>query len=398
MKGEVLKYDFDKIVDRLGTDSVKWDGTESLFQKKGLLPLWVADMDFPSPPEVTRALVKRARHPAYGYTLTSSRYYAAVRQWLSRRFRWEVAEEDILTTPGVVTALALCVEAFTAIGDEVIIQPPVYPPFFSVVTQARRRLLLNPLCEAEGTYRMDLDDLKKKISPKTRLLLLCSPHNPVGRVWSRQELEDLGEICEKNGIIVVSDEIHADLVFSGHTHIPTARSHPGLAGRTVTCTSPSKTFNIPGLYGSNIIISDAALKKAYQAVLERFHLSSLNIFALEAAVAAYSFGEPWLESLLEYLYKNLHYLKKRLDKIPGIDFSVLPQGTTLAWISFKPWMEKGLDVKEIVTGRAGIALNDGTDFGEPGNEYMRLNFACPRPLLRHALDRLEKAARFVWPE
>jgi len=391
-----VKYRFEKPVSRQGTDSVKWDGAESLFRQKDLLPLWVADMDFASPPQVTRALIKRARHPAYGYTLTSRRYYDAVRQWLVRRFRWEVPEDDILTTPGIVTALALCVEAFTAAGDEVIIQPPVYPPFFSVVTQAGRRLLLNPLHRTDGTYHMDLDDLRTKISPRTKLLLLCSPHNPVGRVWTKQELHALGELCEQHGITVVSDEIHADLVFPGHSHTPTVQSHPGLARRTVTCTSPSKTFNIPGLYGSNIIISDPALKEAYRGVLERFHLTSLNLFALEAAVAAYSWGEPWLESLLDYLYKNLSYLSARLQRIPGVEFPVLPQGTTLAWISFKPWMARGLDYKEMVINRAGIALNDGIDFGEAGRGYMRLNFASPRPLLKQALDRLEEAARHGW--
>jgi cystathionine beta-lyase len=393
-----LKYHFDRIINRRGTDSVKWDGMESLFPENDLLPLWVADMDFPSPPEVTRALVRRARHPAYGYTLTSEHYYDAVRKWLFKRFQWDVCQEDILTTPGIVTALALCIEAFTAPGDEVVIQPPVYPPFFSVVTQAGRHLILNPLRQTGETYLMDLDDLKEKISPRTKLLLLCSPHNPVGRVWTREELCALGELCERQGITVISDEIHADLVFPGHTHTPTALSHPGLPGRTVTCTAPSKTFNIPGLYGSNIIISDRVLKEAYQAVLERFHLSSLNLFALESAVAAYSSGEPWLESLLDYLYKNLFYLRNRLRAIPGVEFPVLPQGTTLAWISFKPWLKRGLDYRDLVIRRAGIALNDGSDFGEEGSGYMRLNFACPRPLLKQAMDRLEDASRLFWPE
>ena len=388
-----MHYDFDRVPSRKGTDSVKWDALGDVFGDKELLPLWVADMDFPAPPEITENLIKRARHPLYGYTCKTSRYYDAVQSWFSRRFDWAVEKEDILTTPGIVTALALAVEAYTSPGDEIIIQPPVYPPFFSIVKEAGRELLLNPLILKDGTYGMDLEGLEKIISEKTKMLLFCSPHNPVGRVWSEAELSALGDFCGKHGIIIISDEIHCDIVFPEHSHLPLHRVSPAFSSFTVTCTAPSKTFNIPGLYSSNIIITDQNLRNRFQKVQERFHISSTNIFAAEGTIAAYNYGEPWLEALLSYLQENLSLLKERISAMPGVTLAALPEGTYLAWIDFRPLIRRGNDCRRIVYQQAKLGLNDGAQFGEEGEGFMRLNFACPKALLNRALDQLEKALK-----
>ncbi len=386
-----MVYDFDEVIERNDTGSLKWDYREEVFGSKNVIPMWVADMDFRVPQPVIDAMKKRAEHGIYGYPAKTPSYYNSIIGWMERRHGWKVSRDWISTSPGVVPAINLCVQAFSHPGDKIVVQSPVYYPFFRAVENNGRRIVKNPLNFENGRYTMDFEDLEKNLDSRTRMLILCNPHNPVGRVWTREELSKLGEICLKHDLIIISDEIHEDLVYEGHRHIPIASVSEELAMQTVTCTAPSKTFNIAGLSTSTVIAKNEKLLSRYEAALLNAGLLSGNVFGIVALEAAYTYGEEWLDQLLVYLKGNVDYAEKFInERIPRIKF-VRPEGTYLALIDFR---DLGMDqdaLNEFVVKEAGIGFDDGAMFGKECDGFERINLACPRSTLKTAMENLEKA-------
>lgn len=394
--GFIMKYNFDKVVDRNGTRSVKWDFVHRFFREEDLLPLWVADMDFQCPKPVIDALEKRVKHGIFGYSSANTEdYHKAVIGWMKRRHNWDIDRKWIVYTPGVVPALAICVQTFTEPGDKVIIQRPVYYPFTNVIVNNNRIVLNNSLKYKDGKYTIDFDDLEEKVKdPKVKLMLFCSPHNPVGRVWTEEELIKVGNICLRNNVILVSDEIHGDLIHKGYKHIPLISLSKEFEINTIVCTAPSKTFNMAGLHMSNIIIPNEKLRKKYRNTLQgRNATSGPNPLGIEATIAAYNHGDEWLEQVLEYIGDNINYIKEFCqERLPGIKF-IKPEGTYLVWLDFK---ELGLDkeeLTEIIIKKAKVALNEGHFFGDEGTGFQRINVACPRSILVQCMERIERELR-----
>lgn len=383
--------DFDLPVDRRGTSSYKWDFSDRVFGREDVIPLWVADMDFRAPSPVLDSIMERVRHGVFGYTAKPDSLYSAFMEWLSRRYGWPVEREWILSTPGVVPALDLAIEAFTEPGDGVIIQPPVYYPFRDSVHRSGRRLVNNRLLESGGCWSLDLEGLERDCRDSS-LLVLCSPHNPVGRVWSRDELEAMVGICAESGVTVFSDEIHADIVFPGAAHVPTASLGPRAEALTVAAYAPSKTFNLAGLQMSLNVIPDPELRKAFSREVNRFHMGMSNVFGIVATEAAYARGGEWLNALLSYLEGSFRLLSKRLESVPGVTMT-RPEGTFLAWLDCRGLGMDDDALERFFIEEARLGLNRGSTFGPGGEGHMRMNLACPRDTLKEALDRLEKAVR-----
>ncbi|WP_415505099.1 MalY/PatB family protein, partial [Actinomyces slackii] len=385
---------FDVVHDRRGTGSLKWDFAAERRRPEDALPLWVADMDYPTAPCVTSALLWRTRHGIFGYSEPDSAYDAALTGWFARRYGWQVDAEWNTVTPGVVPALALAVRACTQPGDSVVIEEPVYYPFREVVEDNGRTVVAVPLVRESGRYRRDLAALERAFAAGARLLLLCNPHNPVGRVWDREELEALAEVTGRYGVVVVADEIHADLALPGYATTPFA-SLPGTA-RTITCTSPSKAFNLAGLQVANILIADDALRAAFRRELAAVGYSQPNALGLVACRAAYEQGESWLDELREHIASAREHVVERLAAIPGVEAWPC-EGTYLLWLDCAELLEaSGLspeDLDDFMLHRAGLWLDDGRIFGAGGLGFTRINVACPRPVLDEALDRLESAVR-----
>ncbi|WP_010632312.1 MalY/PatB family protein [Sporolactobacillus vineae] len=385
---------FDRLENRKGTASEKWDAADKLFHGHDLLPMWVADMDFQVPQEVTAALERRIRHGIYGYTFRTESYFDAVRAWMKEHHDWTVRKEWICHSPGVVTALNLLVDGLTQPGDKVLIQPPVYPLFRRSVSHQSRELVTNPLIYENGSYHMDFSDLEVKLAdPKVRMMILCSPHNPVGRVWTLDELTAVARLAEKYHVLVVSDEIHGDLTYGAHHQIPFAGLSAYTASHSVVCTAPSKTFNLAGLQISNIIIPDPQLRRIYLRQLGRFSLGSPNTLGVTAAEAAYRYGSSWLKACLGYIGGNADTVRSYIDNdLP--ELSLVPlEGTYLAWIDCR---RLGLDkneLREFMTDQAKLAVNPGDTFGKEGDGFIRLNLACPHSLVLQAMGRLRKAVR-----
>lgn len=388
-----MKNDFNRPIQRKGTMSVKWDGVDKRFGDAEVLPMWVADMDFPSPPAVVQALQKRAELGVYGYTMKPHSYYDSLIGWIYKRHGWQVQKEWITTSPGVVTSLSILVSCFSEPGDKIIIQTPVYPPFYSVVKNNDRSLLMNPLVRENDTYQMDFAALENMIDRDVKLLILCNPHNPVGRVWTKEELQRLGEICLKHNILVISDEIHADLVYKAYSFTPFASISEEFAMNSITCMAPSKTFNIAGLQTSSVIISNPQLRKTFVSRLTALALNEDNYFAATATDAAYREGEEWLEELLLYLQENLAYLQDYFRQhIPQIRVGN-PEGTYLVWLDCRELKMNGKQLKDFMVNEAKLGLNEGTTFGDEGEGFMRMNIACPKTTLQEGLRRLEKAVK-----
>jgi len=386
-----MNYDFDTIIDRSGTSSSKWDRRKEDVEEPDVLPMWVADMDFVSPPSVVEALRQRVEHGIYGYTERTDSYYEALTSWMKRRFGWDIQKEWIVYTPGVVVALNLIIQAFTQPGDKVIIQQPVYHPFSYAILNNRRRLVNNQLRIEKGRYVMDFDQLKGSIDRSTKLLILCSPHNPVGRVWTKEELLQLAAICLENDIILVSDEIHGDLILDGNIHTPTATLSAEIADITITCTAPTKTFNIAGLGVANTIISNADLYDRFHAVVSNTGLEMTNVFAKVASEAAYNHGEGWLSHLLIYLQRNYKFLISFLKThIPRVNVFPL-EGTYLAWLDFRELGLKDKELRRLLIHEARVWLDEGTKFGSGGEGFQRMNIGCPRKLLEEGLERIVSA-------
>jgi cystathionine beta-lyase len=393
-----MKYDFDRVIERRGTDSVKYDILQPLFGKEDLLPMWVADMDFAVPDFVRDAVIQRAEHSIYGYTVRPGRYNESIAGWVSRRHGWNVDPANIDFSPGVVPALVLCVLAYTEPGERILVQSPVYFPFFSSIENHGRELVNNQLVDNEGVYSMDFDDLEEKFRSGIKMMMLCHPHNPVGRAWTMEELQKLAALAIQYDVLILSDEIHSDLLLFGNRHIPLASLGKEIASRTITCIAPSKTFNLAGLHTSAVIIEDPVLKEKYKKILDEIHIGGGNIFGFVALEAAYNHGDAWLEQLLEYLEGNFLLVRDFLEQhLPGIRVSPL-EATYLAWINFEML---GLDDKELMklmVQEAGLALVDGPRFGAGGSQYLRMNIAAPRSVINMALNQMQRVFHLKFPE
>ncbi|MCX6228994.1 MAG: PatB family C-S lyase [Bacteroidia bacterium] len=384
------KYNFDEIVERRGTDSLKYDMLDTYFGNPNALPLWVADTDFRVPDFIMTAIKKRMDHEVLAYSYRPDSYFQSIIDWLQLRHNWTIEKEMITTSPGVVSAITMLVMALSEPGDKIVVQPPVYFPFFTSIKGTGRKMVENPLIIKEGRYTFDFENFKKNIDSKTKLLILCSPHNPGGMVWTKAELEELSAICLEHHIFVVSDEIHADVVFSGNKHIPLPLISDKMAMNSAVLMAASKTFNVAGLSAAFVVIPNKKIRLKYEQVLNTVHVHSGNIFGNIATEAALQHGSDWLDQLMVYLEGNLNgvesFISTRLPKVKLMK----PEATFLVWLDLKAYglSEKAM-AKRLIDG--GIALNHGSRFGTGGEGYFRLNFGCPRSVLEEGLVLLEKA-------
>ncbi|MGA2157594.1 MAG: MalY/PatB family protein [Dehalococcoidia bacterium] len=390
---QMIDYDFNSVIERRNTNSIKWDYMDKFFSVKDMLPMWVADMDFKSPQPVIDAVSTVASRGIFGYSGIPQSYCESVIGWMKRHHGWEIKQEWLAYSPGVVPALHVMVNAFTEPGDQVILQTPVYYPFFHAVTCGNREILDNPLRLEGGQYEMDLEDLESKIGPRTRMIIICNPHNPISRVWKADELRRLGEICIKNGILVVSDEIHQDIVYSGFKHVPFATLSEEFADSSLTCTAASKTFNLPGLQTSNIIIPNPGLRSRFTERARSYGVPSPNMFGVAATEAAYRYGEGWLAKLLEYLEGNISFLARFLSRnMPGVKL-IEPQGTYLMWLDFRDCGVSTDRLANFIRDNAHVGLEPGKLFGCKEDGFERMNIACPRSILEEGLSRIAQAVR-----
>lgn len=388
-----MRYNFDEAPGRENTNCLKWDKREEVFGKADVIPMWIADMDFSTPPFIIDALRERLNHEVLGYSYRPDSYFDAFVRWVSELHKWEIRREWIEFSPGVVPALNICTIAFTSPGDEIIIQPPVYPPFYGAVSDHGRKLVFNPLIETDNGYLMDLEGLRKVITPATRMLILSNPHNPVGRVWTRDELNGLAEICHEKGIVILSDEIHSDLLLPGVKHVPLASVSERAASVTVTFMAPSKTFNLAGLSTSSLIISDPGLMEKYRVTLTGLHMHLGNIFGNVASEAAYDHGREWLEQLMHYIKGNVDLVIGFCrDRLPVIK-PVRPQATYMIWLDCRAMGMSGEELNRFFVESAGVGMNEGSRFGPGGEGFMRMNLACPRATVMRALEQIETAIK-----
>lgn len=382
-----MKYDFNTGIDRRNTDCVKWDMNNIKFGTDDLLPLWVADMDFKAPPEVTEALVKRASHGAYGYTFYPESLYEAVIDWEFNRHGWEIRKEWINFTSGIVPAINFFVDCFTVKGDGIVIQTPVYPPFLESCENNERKLLENRLVESGNSYEIDFDDLEIKLK-EAKMMIISSPHNPVGKLFTKEELRRTAELCLRHNVILISDEIHQDIFYPGTKHTCTASLSNEISQNTITCIAPSKTFNLPGLQLSAIIIKNDNLRNRFFNYIKAKGLEYLNLFGILAGETAYRYGAPWLNELLKYLEANRDFAADYIRKnIPGIK-PVIPQATYLMWLDFRSLNLPHKELEDVLKYKAKVGLYSGGYFGSGGEGFMRLNFACPRSTLEEGLKRI----------
>ena len=394
-----MAYDFDKVIDRRGTSCSKWDadpnktipGVEYPVDRD-VLPVWVADMDFEVAPEITEALAERVRHGIFGYTKVPDACYDAIIAWQERRHGWRIKREWITFTPGAVSAAHMAMQAYCQVGDNAIIQPPVYYPFYRTVHNNGGLLSCSCLRRSGSRYEMDLDDFERRAAEaRTTIFILCSPHNPVGRVWREEELERVGEICMRHGVRVFADELHCDIVMPGYRHIPFAGLNPEFAAHSITVISPSKTFNLAGLQATAAIIPDPEMRRRFENVKARNSLSDPNLFAITAMEVAYSRGDKWLDEVLAYIKGNydflVEYMGKKLPKV-----KVMPlEGTYLAWMDFSAMESDERALQKRMLTRGKVWLDEGWIFGEGGAGFERIVLACPRSTLREAVDRMARA-------
>ncbi|WP_062350320.1 MalY/PatB family protein [Bacillus kwashiorkori] len=385
------KFNFDAITNRKETDSIKWNMMDNIYGTNDLLPMWVADMDFQAPTEVTEALMSRVAHGVFGYAVPTNSLHQAVKNWVQNRYHWTVHENWFVLSSGVVTSIALTIRALTKENGKVLIQTPVYPPFYSMIEMNNREIVKNPLKYENGKYEIDFADFEEKLKTGVKLFILCNPHNPVGRVWTKEELDKMGSLCEQYGVQILSDEIHGDLVFKPHVHIPIASIKEGWAQNSVTCIAPSKTFNIPGIQSSVMIIPNNEMREKVMKEQQKVGSHGLNIFGNVALEAAYAHGEEWLEELLDYVKANADYVKQFLkDELPALE--VLPlEGTYLLWINCRKLGFTDEQLKDRLINIGRLALEPGIKYGDGGEGFVRMNIGCPRETLLEGLQRLKKA-------
>lgn len=385
-----MKYNFDEIIPRKNSDCLKYDKLQEMFGTDDALSMWIADMDFRTPPFVIEALRRRLDHEVLGYTFCSPKWKPSIQNWVSRHYGWEVKEEEIGFVGGIVPAISFAVQCFTAPGDKILIQPPVYHPYHHVVKDLGRTLVYNPLRLVDGQFEIDFEDFESKIVG-CKLFLLCNPHNPGGRVWNADELVRIADICAKNGVIVISDEIHCDMALTGYKHTVFATVSEAAAQNSVTLMAASKTFNIAGLKSSYHIIQNEALRKQYSEYLTRSELDTAHLFATTAVAVAYNEGDEWLAQMLQYVEENIAFLDKYLkENMPKISF-IRPQASYLVFLDAR---ELGMPQERLVEfflKEAKVAMNDGTMFGQEGAGFMRMNLGCPRATLQQALEQIKAA-------
>ena len=390
-----MSWNFDEKIDREGTSCLKYDLRREVFGTGNVIPMWVADMDFKTPDFIIRALHKRLEHEVLGYTLRPPEYSKSIARWMLKKHKWLVEDEWVCFSPGIVPALNLCTLAFTRPLDSIIIQPPVYTPFFSAVESHGRNLVLSPLSEKDGKWTMDFDSLNNLVSDSAKMIILSNPHNPVGRAWSEGELRKLADICLKNNIIILSDEIHCDLVLPGYRHTPVAGLSEEIAAITVTCLAPSKTFNLAGLSTSSVVISNPVLRKYFNKKIEHLHIGNGNIFGMIASVSAYSEGQEWLDALLVYLKGNVDFVRNYLSKhIPEI-IPVMPEATYMIWLDCRKLGMPGKDLQDFFVNKAGVGMNEGSTFGPGGEGFMRMNLATQRQKIKTAMEQIDRAVSLL---
>ena len=385
-----MRYDFGIVIDRRNTNSIKYDFTSERGMPEGLLPMWVADMDFPAPFEVISDIVKTAKHGIFGYTGVKDDYYNAVSGWFSSGFGYTVDKMEIIKAPGVVFALAQIIRSFTGSGETVLVQTPVYYPFYDIISNNKRKLSTNPLKYSGGKYTVDFDDFELKIrTEQVKMFLLCNPHNPVGRVWTKPELERMDEICRKYGVIIVADEIHCDFVWPGNMHVCFGTINED----AIIATAPSKTFNLAGLQIANIFIKNTQLRAGLEEEINASGYNQLNVLGLTACQSAYLHGGEWLKQLKDYLITNIRHTREFLaERLPKVRLAE-PEGTYLLWLDFSAYRLSQNELDRRIIEGAGLWLDSGTMFGPEGTGFQRINIACPRTVLTRALNRLEKEFR-----
>jgi cysteine-S-conjugate beta-lyase len=383
-----IEYNFDEEVNRKNTNCAKWDGLKKYFGYEDLNPLWVADMDFKTPSFINEAIIDAAKNSFYGYSIDSDGLYESIINWQNNQHNWEINKENIYMINGVVPAYSACIEAFSEEGDEVIVQTPIYPPLFKCVNANNRKVIINELKNDNGYYTMDLEDLESKITAKTKILALCSPHNPVGRVWSKEELEKLATICLKHNITIVSDEIHSDITFKKFT--PLASISKEIANQTITLNSAGKTFNIAGLNCAYAISKNEEILDKFKQIAQKREIQSINFFGYISTQAAYDNGALFVEELKKYLLSNIEFTKDYFKKKNmKIDFNI-PEATYLLWLDFSKYNLSHNEIKNILLTKSKIALNDGVSFGSNGDKHFRLNLALSQKALEIALNQLSK--------
>ena len=386
-----MRYNFDEVIDRSNNFSAKWSEMDKKYGSNDLLPMWVADMDFKTAPSVIDAIRERLEQGIYGYTTRPSSYNESIVNWASRRYGWNIKSDWIIFSPGVIPSISLIIKEMTNINDKIMIQEPVYSPFNSVVKDNDRELVISPLIKLEdGNYVMDFEDIESKIKD-VKMFILCNPHNPVGRVWTKEELKRLGDICIKNNVKVISDEIHGDIIFKGNKHIPFASISEEFAQNSITCTAPTKTFNLAGLQMSQIILPNKEDYKKLDSAFARLDIRRNNAFSLIATEAAYNHGENWLDKLLEYIEGNVDFAIKYIKENMPVLKVKKPEGTYLLWVDFS---ETGLSDEEVTKAlveKGKVALNNGISFGVGGKGYQRINLACPRSMVEEGLNRIKMA-------
>lgn len=385
------KYNFDHVIERRGTACQKWDNLGKVFGDSDILALWKADMDFKAPPEVIERLKKRLDHGIFGYPNRPDDFYDAIISWMSRRHGWDIKKEWICHSPGVTPSLVFSMLAMTRPGDRVVIQSPIYAPFYHIIEENGRRITDNPLVLDNGRFFMNLDDLKAKLNSRVKMLFLCNPHNPSGRVWQKRELEEIAEICLKNNITIVSDDVHSDIVYKGNKHIPIASISRDIEERTITSFSPSKTFNLAGFRSAVVVIPNKDLRDRYNDLISGMHLAGVTVFGAEAIAAAYSTGEEWLEELIEYLSGNLRFVEEFLrENIPAIKL-IKPEGTYVPLIDFRELGLSSEELQKFLVHKAGVGMNNGAEFGKVTEGFARMTIAAPRSTITEGLNRIKTA-------
>ncbi|SFJ39962.1 cystathione beta-lyase [Halobacillus dabanensis] len=385
---------FDEVISRRGTRSVKWDMAEDLYQDKDVLPMWVADMDFKTPEAVTNALKERVEHGIFGYTLPDQLVKNEITNWLEKRHQWKVDPEWITYSPGVIPSLHMIVQSLTDIGDHILIQTPVYPPFYSVVKDHGRHIVKNPLIMKGEYYEIDFEDFERKIKENhVTMFILCNPHNPVGRVWTKDELEELATICLKHGVKIVADEIHADLIYSNQKHVPIANLSEQVNQHTITCLSPTKTFNLAGLQASYLVIANKEDKTKVDKQFKNQGMMMLNTLGLTALETSYKYGESWLEELNKVLENHRDYVMERFHNETSSIRVIPAEGTYLLWLDCRKLHMEQKELKSFMQKQAKVGLNDGASFGEEGKGFMRLNIAAPKSILEDGVSRIINAVQ-----
>lgn len=389
------KYNFDEIIDRKNTNSLKYDFAVERGKDKDILPLWVADMDFATLPEINEAIHRRNEHRIFGYTYPKEEYFQVLIDWMKKRHNYNTKSEWYVFTPGVVFAISMAIRAFTQENEAVMIQNPVYYPFTTSVKNNNRKLINCPLCydivENRGIYSIDFDLFEKTIVENSvKLFILCNPHNPVGRVWTKEELTKIAEICVRHQVLIIADEIHEDFIYGSNKHIPIASLNKKVEELTITCTSPSKTFNLAGLQLSNIIIANDTIRQELQREIDKTGYDEPNVFGLNACQAAYTYGEEWLEELKEYIYSNIEFVKNFVDKRLSKVIMTIPEGTYLVWLDFRAYQLTNEELEHRIQKQAKLWLDEGTIFGKEGTGFERINVAAPRAQNEEAMNRIAK--------